>query len=168
MTKCTWVNQQHLRKLDGAALLAHAKPELEKASLQVTDDAVAIRALESVKEKVSLAGEFSAWTHFFFRDEFPMEDEAKAKLAAGPQNAALLRALGESLNGTAEWNDATIADAITATATAQKVKAGALMPLLRGSLSGQMRGPDVKVMMQILGRDKVLARINHAAAQLPA
>ena len=39
----------------------------------------------------------------------------------------------------------------------QKVKAGALMPLLRVALSGQMRGPDVKVMMEILGRERVLA-----------
>jgi glutamyl-tRNA synthetase len=51
-------------------------------------------------------------------------------------------------------------------AAEQKVKPGALMPLLRFSLSGQTRGPDVKVMMGVLGKERVLARLQRAAGML--
>ncbi|WP_256199941.1 hypothetical protein [Verrucomicrobium spinosum] len=40
------------------------------------------------------------------------------------------------------------------------------MPLLRFSLSGQTRGPDVKVMMVVLGQERSIARLGRAAALL--
>ena len=57
-------------------------------------------------------------------------------------------------------------ETIHAVATEQKVKPGALMPLLRASLSGQMRGPDVKLMMEILGQARVLERINRSRSRI--
>lgn len=164
MSKCAWLNQQHLRALDGAALVEQARPWLEKAGLAVTDPAFAARVLESVKEKVSLASEFPGWTHFFFRDDFPFEDEAVAKLRANAQAPQLLRALGHALANAPGWDEAAMTASINGVAAEQKVKAGALMPLLRASLSGQMRGPDVKVMMGILGRDRVLDRISRGGS----
>ena len=116
-----------------------------------------------MKEKVSLASEFPGWTHFFFRDDFPFEDEAIAKLKANVQTPQLLGALGDALKNAAGWDEAALTQTINGVAAEQKVKPGALMPLLRASLSGQMRGPDVKVMMEILGRDRVLDRISRAA-----
>jgi len=163
MAKCVWLNQQHLRALGGAALLEHARPWLEKAGLAIVDAEYAAKALESVKEKVSLASEFPAWVHFFFRDAFPIEEEAAAKLKANAQSDALLKALGTALTKLGVWNQAALGDAINAVAAEQKVKPGALMPLLRASLSGQMRGPDVKLMMEILGQARVLARIQRGA-----
>jgi glutamyl/glutaminyl-tRNA synthetase len=166
MAKCVWFNQQHLRALGGEALVDHARPWLEKAGLVADDVTYASKALESVKEKVSLASEFPAWVHFYFRDDFPMEDEALAKLKANAQAAVLLQALGDALAKIPDWNQIAIGDAINAVAAEQKVKPGALMPLLRASLTGQMRGPDVKVMMEILGRDRVLPRIAAARQKL--
>ena len=159
MAKCVWLNQQHLRALDGAALVNHARPWLEKAGLTVNDEDYAAKALESVKEKVSLASEFPGWVHFFFRDDFAMEDEAAAKLKANAQSGVLLQALAAALENAGDWNQAALGEAINAVAADQKVKAGALMPLLRASLSGQMRGPDVKLMMEILGKTRVIERI---------
>lgn len=166
MAKCTWLNQQHLRDLSGAALLAHARPWLEKDGIQVGDEAFAARALESVKEKVSLASEFGGWVHFFFREDFPIEDEVMAKVKANAQAPVLLEALHSGLNEAATWDEVGITAAVNATAAAQGVKAGALMPLLRFSLSGQTRGPDVKVMMGILGKERSLQRIERLKATL--
>ncbi len=165
MTKCMWVNQQYLRQLRGQSLVDYARPSLEKAGLTLAEDKMFnIAALSSVQEKVSLASEFPGWVHFYFTEEFPLEDEALQKLKAQPQNQSLVEALREALAATTEWNEAAIAEALTQAAATAKVKAGALMPLLRASLSGQMRGPDVKVMMGVLGKERVLSRLNRALA----
>ena len=159
MTKCTWLNQQHLRDLSGAALVAHVRPWLEKDGLTISDEAYAALALESVKEKVSMASEFTPWVHYFFREDFPIEEEVMTKLKANAQSSVLLGALSVGLKQAATWDDAGITAAVTAVAAEHKVKAGALMPLLRFSMSGQTRGPDVKIMMGILGKERSLARI---------
>ena len=166
MTKCTWLNQQHLRDLGGPALVGHVRPWLEKTGLKVDDADYAARVLESVKEKVSMASEFSPWVHFFFREDFPIEDEVMAKLKANAQSPALLASLREGLQKATNWDEAGINDVIHAVADVNKVKPGALMPLLRFSLSGQTRGPDVKVMMGILDKDRVLQRIERMMGML--
>jgi glutamyl-tRNA synthetase len=160
MTKCTWLNQQHLRDLSGPALLEHARPWLEKGGVVIGSEDFAVLSLQSVKEKVSLASEFPSWVHFYFTEEFPIEEEVMVKLKANAQSAPLLAALHGGLQKAETWDEAGITSAINAVAAEQKVKPGALMPLLRFSLSGQTRGPDVKVMMSILGSEKVLARID--------
>jgi glutamyl-tRNA synthetase len=81
------------------------------------------------------------------------------KLKANAQSSVLLGALSVGLKQAATWDDAGITAAVTAVAAEHKVKAGALMPLLRFSMSGQTRGPDVKIMMGILGKERSLARI---------
>ena len=159
MTKCTWLNQQHLRDLSGAALVAHVRPWLEKDGLTISDEAYATMALESVKEKVSMASEFTPWVHYFFREDFPIEEEVMTKLKANAQSPVLLGALSVGLKQASTWDDAGITAAVTVVAAEHKVKAGALMPLLRFSMSGQTRGPDVKIMMGILGEERSLARI---------
>jgi glutamyl-tRNA synthetase len=166
MTKCVWMNQQHLRDLTGDALVEHARPWLKAAKLVIDDSDYAAKALESVKEKVSLASEFPGWVHFFFREDFQIEEEAMAKLKANAQVVTLLSALGGALSRATPWNDESIAAAINAVAAEQKVKPGALMPLLRFSLSGQTRGPDVKLMMGVLGKERVLTRLQRAADML--
>ena len=168
MTKCTWLNQQHLRDLTGKALVDSARPFLSAAGITFDDDVYAAAALESVKEKVSLSSEFPSWVHFFFNEEFPIEDEAMTKLKGNVQAPTLLNALKVALSGAAEWTDASIAETLNGVAAEQKVKAGALMPLLRFSLSGQTRGPDVKVMMGVLGQDRVVGRITRALSLLEA
>lgn len=167
MTKCTWVNQQHLRLLDDAALVAYARPWLEKAGIRPgNDDAYIARTLNSVKEKVSLASEFPSWVHFFFTEDFTFEDEVMSKLKANAQAPNLLAALQSGLQATGEWTEAGLGEAVTKVAATEGVKAGALMPLLRFSLSGQTRGPDVKVMMVALGQERSIARLGRAAALL--
>ena len=158
MTKCIWLNQQHLRALGDEELLTYALPYLKKADLTVDDLSYASKVLACVKEKVSLASEFPEWVHFFFREDFPIDDEVKQKLAANAQAATLLAALRDGM-AKAEWSEEGIVAATAEVATSQKVKSGALMPLLRFSLSGQTRGPDVKVMMLLLGQERSLARI---------
>lgn len=166
MHKCEWLNQQHLRDLTGESLVAHARPLLEAAGISVTDATFTAKALESVKEKVTLASEFPAWVSFFFREDFPIEDEAMAKLKANAQAVPLLHALEAGLSQAAPWTDEGITAALNGVATEQKVKPGALMPLLRFSLSGQTKGPDVKVMMGVLGQDRVLSRLKRVAGML--
>ncbi|CAN5873026.1 glutamate--tRNA ligase [soil metagenome] len=174
MVKCRWLNQHYLRALAPEALdafvrkvdQATADPASRIPHLETASTSLSTAAFQSVKEKVSVATEFAPWVHFFFRDDFPIEEEVMAKLNANAQSVALLTALDQDLKGAMVWDEANITAIVTQVATEQGVKAGALMPLLRFSLSGQTRGPDVKVMMGILGQDQTTSRIRRLIATL--
>ncbi|MBL9114929.1 MAG: hypothetical protein JNJ83_07950 [Verrucomicrobiaceae bacterium] len=58
-----------------------------------------------------------------------------------------------------QWDETSLHDALEKTAAAQGVKAGALMPLLRFALTGQNRGPGVTTILDLVGKDGSLRRI---------
>ncbi|MDB6120289.1 MAG: glutamyl-tRNA synthetase [Verrucomicrobiaceae bacterium] len=153
MVKCTWFNAQYLRALEPAALYAAALPFLQKERLTINDSAIAERALQSVKEKVSLLAELPCWVHYFFKEEYTYEDEVITKLKAKPENPTLLKELAADFAALSTWDEHAAHASVEATAKRLSVKPGALMPLLRFALTGQSRGPGVATILVLLGKD---------------
>ncbi|MDZ4288098.1 MAG: glutamate--tRNA ligase family protein [Prosthecobacter sp.] len=164
MQKCTWFNAQYLRELSPEGLLAAARPFLQQAGLTWIDEAMAAAAIFSVKEKVSLLSEIPAWVHYFFREDYPFEEEVMAKLKAKPENSILLTAAREAFAAQSEWTEASVHTAVEEAAKVCAVKMGALMPLLRFALSGQSRGPGVATIAHLVGKDSTVRRIDRALA----
>lgn len=164
LQKCQWFNAQYLRALSPEALFAAARPFIEAKGYVIADEATATAAVYSVKEKVSLLTEIPAWVHYFFREDYPFEADVTEKLKAKPENAGLLRAASAAFAATSEWTEASVQTAIEEAAKSAGVKPGALMPLLRGALSGQLRGPGVNTIGHLVGKDSTLRRIERALA----
>ncbi len=160
MQKCSWFNAQYLRAMSPEALLAAARPFLDKAGLVITDEAVAAAAVFSVKEKVSLLTEIPAWVHYFFREDYPYEDEVVTKLKAKPENTGLLEAARAAFAMLPDWTEASVHVAIEEAAKGAGVKPGALMPLLRFALSGQSRGPGVSTIAHLIGKENTVNRLS--------
>ena len=166
MAKCTWFNAQYLRELSPEALYLASKPFLDKAGLVTEDQALTERALQSVKEKVSLLAELPSWVHYFFREDYPYEDEVLTKLKAKPENPSLLAELRTDFATLAQWDEPALHASVEATAKRLSVKPGALMPLLRFALTGQSRGPGVTTILDLVGKTKSLARIERTLTTL--
>ena len=166
MAKCTWFNAQYLRELSPESLLEAATPFLESAGISFAGHPNAAAAVHSVREKVSLLSELPSWVHYYFREDYPFEDDAVAKLRAKPENKALLQAVADHLPTLTEWTEASFTAAIESVAAAQKVKPGAILPLLRFALSGQTRGPNVATIAHLIGQPVTTQRIHRALAEV--
>jgi glutamyl-tRNA synthetase len=166
LKKAQWFNAQYLRELSPEDLLKHSRAFLTAGGLSWTDDALAAAAVHSVREKVSLLTELPEWVHYFFREDFPFEDDVVTKLKAKPENPNLLKAASESLAQAAEWTEQSVHDAVEAAAKSLSVKPGAMMPLLRFALSGQSRGPGVTTIAHLIGKEKTLASIQRALQEV--
>jgi glutamyl-tRNA synthetase len=166
MQKCVWFNAQYLRALSPEELLAHARPFLESAGLRYSDAGVAAKAVHSVKEKVSKLSELPEWVHYFFRENYPYEDDVMAKLRAKPENVTILEKVAEALTAVAEWTEANLQASVESVAKELGIKAGGIMPLLRFAISGQSRGPGVTTMLELVGKPSSLARIQRTVASV--
>lgn len=166
MAKCTWFNAQYLRDLSPQSLLEEATPALTDTGLDVSDSALTSAALQSVKEKVSLLGEFPEWVHYFFREDFPFEADVIEKLKSKPDNPDLLSALQASLSSLDTWDEESIQATMKQTAKDKGVKPGAVMPLMRFSLSGQTRGPGVTTIAHLIGKERTLARVQRTLSEV--
>lgn len=158
LEKCKWMNQQHMGKLSVAEFAALARPFVERANLPIGADYEAV--VGAVKDKVRLLGEVPAAVDFLLQDEFAMDADALAKVQGQPAAKALLSRLAEEFAGLADWSAETAKTNMQEVVTAAGAKLGAVMFPLRVALSGRAHGPDVGVMLELLGRDRCVKRIS--------
>lgn len=165
LTKLTWLNGQLLMSLDPATFTAHALPAVKEAGIELSEEALG-EIVPLVQTKVALASEVAQKIGFFQGERCEWDPEALAKLAknaaSGEQLGALLAAFGDQ----AEWTEEGIAAAIDTAANALGVKKGKLMFPARVASSGQTGGPDLLPMLRLLGKDRVLLRLNEAVERL--
>ena len=144
--KCRWVNQQHI--------LGLSPDDFVKAC---ESDATA-EMLHSVQEKVSLLTEVPEAVAFYLDPDFPIAPDALEKVRKNDSAASLLNNLSTEFAILEDWSLAK--ETIGVTAKAAGAKPGQLMFPLRIALSGKAGGPDLQAILQILGQDESVRRLN--------
>jgi len=162
--KCKWVNQQHLAKLSVSEFTTLSATFVEQAGLPVTSFTEAVAS--AVKEKVRLLADVPTSVDFLLIDDFTYDQEAVAKVGGNPSAKELLSALAENLAHLSEWSVDAAKAALAETATAAGGKAGQLMFPLRVALSGRAHGPDLGDILELLGKERCISRINTLASKL--
>ena len=154
--KCEWVNQQHL-----LALTPDKFVEVAAAYCETTPTP---EMLKSIQEKVSLLTQAPDAVSFYLDPEYSIDSEPLAKVKGNDSAGALLTALAETFQGLTDWSDPK--SVIGSTAKAHGAKPGQLMFPLRIALSGKAGGPDLGAILEILGQEECLRRIQRFTALL--
>jgi len=155
--KCAWVNQQHLLRMSAGDFAQAALPYVIDAGLRPGDQFPAVAA--AVQEKVRLLTEVPEAVRFLLEDEFPLDAAALEKVRGTAQIDAMLGAMQEAFGALPEWSGEWAKAAMGTAAGALGAKVGQMMFPLRVALSGKSGGPDLVVIMDLLGRDRCLQRI---------
>ncbi len=150
--KCRWVNQQHLMKLTPEELVA------------ASDSTATREMLLSVQEKISLLTDIPGAVAFYLDPDFPIDTTVLDKVKKNESTASLLKSLAGSFSELTDWSLAK--GAIGDTAKANAAKPGQLMFPLRIALSGKSGGPDLGAILEILGKEECLRRLNRFTALL--
>jgi glutamyl-tRNA synthetase len=164
LEKCKWVNQQHLLGVSVEDFALAARPFVEAAGLPVSENYLAVIA--AVKDKVRLFGDVPAAVDFLLKEDFEYDEEAVAKVRGNAAAGGLLSALATAFESVPEWSADAAKAALNETATAAGTKPGQLMFPLRVALSGRAHGPDLGDVLNLLGKDRCVARVRHFAGML--
>jgi glutamyl-tRNA synthetase len=157
LEKCRWVNQQHLARLSGAEFASLAAGFVREAGMPVPSNFEAVAV--AVKDKVRQLNEVPAAAAFILLGELQFEDEVVAKIRANATVAGLLEQLAVALEGVGEWSGDAAKAALHDVAGAAGTKPGQLMFPLRAALSGRAHGPDLGDLLNLLGRERSIARV---------
>jgi glutamyl-tRNA synthetase len=160
--KLRWVNAQHLKALDDQALAQLVKPFLEKrgiaaAELDAGDQLVRICGL--FKDRCDTLVALADWAQVFYRDVTPNAEEHAKHVteAVQPAIAALAAALASC-----EWTREAISAAFKEVLKAQGLKMPQLAMPVRVLTVGSAHTPSVDAVLELLGREKIAARLQNA------
>jgi glutamyl-tRNA synthetase len=162
ITKLTWMNGEYIRTLPRERFLDMARPFLKPSSPAPPEPS--LRAvLGLIQEKIKLLKELPERTGYFFTDDYPVDPEAVKKSCSAPQTSERLAKLADRFAAVAGWEAASLEAALKALAAEMGVKTGELIHPCRVAVSGTAAGPSLYHMLEVLGRDRVLARLRQAA-----
>lgn len=158
LEKCKWVNQQHLAGVSVEAFAAAAKPFVEAAGLPFGENFE--KAAAAIKEKVRLLEEVPAALDFLLSDEFSYDAEAVTKARGNAAVLAAFENVAAAFAAVPEWSADAAKAALNEVAQAAGAKPGQMMFPLRVALSGRGHGPDLGDVLNLLGKDRCVERVN--------
>jgi glutamyl-tRNA synthetase len=166
ISKLEWMNGQYINMLAPDEIDRRAAPFLDKAGIRCDDVAYRRSVLNLLKEKVTLLKDLPPRCGYFFTEDFPVDPAAVAKSCADPATSDRLTRLATSFAGLPAWDAGSLETALKSLAAEMGIKAGQLIHPCRAAASGQAVGPSLYHMLEVLGRDRVIARLQRAAQQV--
>ncbi|HEY2714025.1 MAG TPA: glutamate--tRNA ligase family protein [Chthoniobacterales bacterium] len=163
LAKCTWLSGEYLRELPDERFHALARIALTKAGFDLTkfpDDYVRA-ALETCKGKFRIFAELPTYGGFYFTDKIKYQAEGATKHFI-PENKPRLQKLRDTFAELENFDAISIETALKTTATELGLKPAALVHPTRLAVTGSNAGPSLYHLLEVLGRGKVLARMDQA------
>jgi glutamyl-tRNA synthetase len=164
LAKCEWMNQQYIIKMPVEQLAPLVEPILAKAGINTTRETL-IPVLGLVRERLKRLTDAPAWVDYFFTEKVVFDPEAVEKAMRKPGAMDRLRALDSAYQSLPAWNAADLESTLKATATAAGVKVGEFVHPARVAATGRAVGASLYHTLEVLGRERVLARFARAIAE---
>jgi glutamyl-tRNA synthetase len=158
--KLLWLNGEYTRELPDDRFYELSVHALAKAGLDTNTLPLSYvkAALDTCKGKFKVFSELPAYAGFYFRDTIEYNPDA-AKKDFVPENKPRLQRLREALGHLHSFDAASIESTFKGVAGELGVKVGVLVHPTRLACAGAPNGPSLYHLMEVLGKDKVFARI---------
>ncbi|MFE3742533.1 glutamate--tRNA ligase [Streptomyces sp. NPDC059096] len=170
LKKAEAINADHIRQLDVKAFADACAPWLKAPYAPWAPesfDAAAFDALAPLAQtRVTVLSDITANVDFLFLDE-PVEDEASWAKAMKPGADALLTTARAKI-AEADWNAESLKNAVLAAGEEHGLKLGKAQAPVRVATTGRTVGLPLFESLELLGRERTLARVDAALAKLTA
>uniref|UniRef100_A0A7V4NGD5 Glutamate--tRNA ligase n=2 Tax=Fervidobacterium pennivorans TaxID=93466 RepID=A0A7V4NGD5_FERPE len=148
--KLRWMNSEHIRMKDAKELVKLAKTFINRA----VDEAYLERVIIAVKDRIEELSQLPELTDFFFeRPNVSIEKTLEA--------VETYKALLEELQKVEVWNKENIYASFKTAMKNAKLKGKDFYMTLRLILTGKNEGPELIDILEILGKEEVIARIQN-------
>ena len=158
--KAEWFNHEYLKQLSDEETLALFKG-VEGIDLSQFNDEKLLKIISLMKERATFIKDIYRDGKFFF--EAPVTyDEKASKKAWNDEAGILMNDLADVLQTIENFEAEILRKAIHDFAETKELGMGKVMMPLRLALVGELKGPDVPDILEILGSEESVSRIKNA------
>ncbi len=159
--KLQWLNQQHLKMLAPAEVARRLQPYLERAGLDPANGPATEAVVLALRERSTTLVDMAESARFLYEEFDTYEEKAARKhlgaAAMGPLESALA-ALAEL----EDWRAEPIHAVIAGIAEQHEVGMGKVAQPIRVAVAGKAVSPPIDATLELLGRERTLARLQRA------
>jgi glutamyl-tRNA synthetase len=167
--KLDWFNQQHLLRLPADEILNRLRPDLEADGLWTHASRPGNRnrierAIDLVKPRARKLADLVPQLRPFLNEHVDRDPAAVARHLTGPDLPAHLKVWRHHLEAVEPFDAATLEAALRSVAETRGVKPGVLIHATRVAVTGQAVSPGLFEVLEVIGRERVLARLGEVIA----
>ena len=162
--KLAWLNAQYLKGADDARLAALAAPFLQRDGCDPGKGPPLPRVVALLKERANTIDVLADAAVYFYRALEPSAELRKQHYT--PEIKPALSELRDRL-AKIEWKRESINEALKGVVAAHKLKLSKIAMPLRVMVTGAAQTPSVDAVLELIGRDEVLARMEWGLRAFP-
>lgn len=160
--KAKWYNQQYLKKISEEELLQTVKPMILAKGWQASDEYL-IKYIRLIRDRAVFVNEIPDLGYYFFED-IKDYDMATIQKKWKPERKDIFQQLKNDFNALANFSHDALEGIVKSFLTANSIGMGEVMPILRIALCGTMQGPPIYEVMEMMGKEKVVSRLEKGFA----
>jgi glutamyl-tRNA synthetase len=162
--KAQWFNQYYLRQMPEQQLVEYLLQSLSKENISCTKEK-AMKIVNVMKDRVTFPQDFWEQGQFFFQapDSY---DQAVVAKRWNSDVVRVLTAYRDALQDIGRLDAETAKNTLDSVTAALGIGTGKVLQALRLTMTGAGGGPDLMLIMEIIGKNEVIKRIGHALKTL--
>jgi glutamyl-tRNA synthetase len=169
--KLDWMNQQHIMRMSTGELAARLEPVVRRAALwreeyESPRRAWFLQIVELFKPRLKRLVSFVDEARPFLTDTVEMDEAAARKHLDKPELSAPLRALRAAFETAPSFNKEALEALLRDVAERHGTKPGVLIHATRVAVTGRAISPGLFEVLELLGRERALARLDLATARV--
>lgn len=163
--KLVWLNGLYIRNKPTEEIAELVIPFLKKKGYEVSLDGKLIKIIESLKERVKTLSDFADSSDYFFSDKVKYDEEAKKKFLT-LETLPIFVTINDRLSGLIDFSTPKLQKIFDELIEKKGLKLVQVAQPVRVALTGGTASPGIFEVMEILGRVKVIERLNRAISHI--
>ncbi|MBF4256079.1 glutamate--tRNA ligase [Vibrio anguillarum] len=161
--KLLWLNNHYIKTSEPEYVAKHLEWHFEQQGINKDNGPALAEIVKLVGERCNTLVELAAQSRYFFEDFAEFDADAAKKHLRGVAKEPLALALSklEALN---DWTTENLHAVIAQVCEELEIGMGKIGMPLRVAVTGGGQSPSVDAVMQLIGKERVIARINMALA----
>lgn len=161
--KLNWMNNHYIKNAELATVVDLALPHLQKAgfvpeTLDDKEEKWVTEVIGLLKDKLNYGAQIVQLSELFFKEEYKIEEDAEQVLKE-EQVPVVLQSFINQLEQADEFAVDIIKKSLKNVQKETGFKGKQLFMPVRAALTGQIHGPDLNQTILLLGKDKVIQRL---------
>ncbi|QRR02380.1 glutamate--tRNA ligase [Dyadobacter sandarakinus] len=165
--KAKWFNQQYLKQLDDDQVAGELGTIFQQRNIEVSAKQLA-QIVHLLKDRVHFVHEIADESVFLFHAPEEYDQDVVVKKWNEEAVTAITGFKDALAEDTGDFAAEHIKHVLSGTMEKLGIKMGKVMQALRLAITGAGHGPDLMIIMEILGKTEVIARLETSLNRLPA
>ena len=159
--KLLWLNHQYIMNSDPEHVAKHLQWHMKNQGVDLANGPELVDVVKAQRERSKTLVEMAAASHYFYQD-FEEYDAKAAKKNFKQGSDEVLQRLMDQFSQLDAWDGQKLHQIVLDTAEKMDLKLGKVAQPLRVAVSGAGVSPAIDVTLELLGREKTLARMQKA------